>query len=78
MIPLADYEIHKASESPGVGAELWQFLLFGWAIFVINYLTDLWTFEERKKKLATLKAEVLPTFPRSQVCPRCLELKRMR
>ncbi len=78
MLPLADYEIHKSSESPGVGADLWQFLLFGWWAFVINFVSDLFTFEGRKKKLAALKAEVLPQFPRAQVCPRCLELKRMR
>ncbi len=77
LLPLRDFEIHKSSESPGVGADLPEFILFGWWAFVINYVDDLFSFGSRQKRLAALKSEVLPQFPRSQVCPRCLELKRL-
>lgn len=78
MLPLKDFEIQKSSESPTAGAEPWEFLLWGWAAFVANYLSDLFTFEERKRKLAGLKQEVLPGFPGSLVCPRCLHVARRR
>ncbi len=77
LLPLRDFEIHKSSESPGVGADLWQFLLFGWWAFVLNFVDDLFTLGARQKKLAALKSEILPQFPNTQVCPRCLEIKRL-
>ena len=76
MLPLDKYEIQKASESPTVGAELWEFLLWGWPVFVANYISDLFTYEGRKKKLAQQKLEILPAFPNSMVCPRCLHVTK--
>lgn len=76
MLPLRDYEIHKSSESPGVGADLPEFIIFGWWAFVINYVYDLFTYKSRLSELAALKAEVLPQFPNSQICPRYLQVKR--
>ena len=74
LLPLRDYEIQKSSESPGVGADVGEFLLFGWWAFILNFVDDAWSFGGRKKRLAALKAEVLPQFPRSLVCPRCLHV----
>ena len=74
MLPLKDYEIQKSSESPTVGAELWEFLVWGWWAFVYNYVYDLFTYEGRKRKLAQQKQELLPQFSNSLVCPRCLHV----
>lgn len=77
MMPLSKYEIQKVSASPTVGAEWWEFLLFGWMAFVYNYLYDAFTYEERKAKVNKLRTAVLPQFPNSQICPQCLHvLKR--
>jgi len=74
MMPLGKYEIQKLSEGPTVGAEPWEFYLYGWMAFVYNYIYDAMTFKERKAKLSKLKDEVLPQFPNSQVCPQCLQV----
>ncbi len=76
LVPLRDFEIQKSSEAPGVGADLWQFLLFGWWSFLINYMVDFFSFGQRVTTLAKLKSEVLPQFPGTQVCPRCMEIQR--
>lgn len=76
MLPLKDYEIQKSSESPTAGAEWHEFLLWGWWAFVANYIHDLLTYEGRKKKLAQQKKEILPQFPNSLVCPRCLHVTK--
>lgn len=74
---LDSYEIQKSSESPSIDAEWYEFLIWGWWSFVVNFLDGLFTYESRKKKLAKLKLEHLPNFPRSLVCTRCLHvLKR--
>ena len=72
MLPLKDYDMDKASEAPAVGANLFEFLIWGWMAFVYNYLYDLLTLEGRKKKLAEQKRDILPTAPNTLVCPRCL------
>jgi hypothetical protein len=73
MLPLRDYEVQK-SESPAVEAELWEFLLWGWWAFVVNYFHGATTYKSRQSKLAQAKQAVLPRFPRSLVCPRCLHI----
>jgi hypothetical protein len=74
MLPLNNYEIQKASESPTVGADMWEFIMWGWWAFVYNYVNDLVTYGSRKRKLAETKAATLPTVPTQpgMVCPRCL------
>ena len=77
MLPLKDYDMDKASEAPAVGADLFEFLVWGWMAFIYNYVYDLLTLEGRKKKLAEQKRDILPSAPNSLVCPRCLHvLKR--
>jgi hypothetical protein len=76
MLPLSQFELSKASESPSADAELWEFLLWGWMAFVYNYVSDLITYESRKNKLAAQKKEVLGQFPNSLICPRCLHVVR--
>ncbi|BDI29781.1 hypothetical protein CCAX7_18320 [Capsulimonas corticalis] len=76
MQPLATYELPSASEFPAVEAELWEILLWGWMIIVANFLVGLLTYGGRKALLAKLKHDILPRFPHSLVCPRCLKVER--
>jgi hypothetical protein len=57
MLPLQGYEMHKSSESPTVGAEPWEFFLWGWWAYVSNYVYDLSTYEKRKRKRKRQMAE---------------------
>lgn len=76
MTPLRGHEVRSSSEFPAVEAELWEFLLWGWVIFVINFIVGLLGYGGRKRKLATLKRDVLPRFPHSLICPRCFHIQR--
>lgn len=76
MFPLREYELPSSSEFPAVEAELWEFLLWGWAVYAINFIVGLLGYGGRKAKLAQQKQEVLPRFPHSLVCPRCLFVVR--
>jgi hypothetical protein len=78
MLPLNTYEIQSSSENPGVGAEPDEVFLYGWWAYVYNYLYDLFTLKERQRKLAQLKAEILPRSPNSLVCPKCLDIRERR
>lgn len=78
MLPLKSYEIQSSSETPGVGADDSEVMLFGWWAYVYNYLYDLFTLKEREQKLARRKAEVLPRSPNALVCPACLEVRERR
>ena len=77
-VRLDDYQISEAAEGPALGADWIEFLIFGWVIFVANYIMELFSFGGRKSKLAKLKAEILPNFPNSLVCPRCLHVIERR
>jgi hypothetical protein len=77
MVPLKGYEI-RDSAAPGLGADLWQFLLFGWIIFVYNYVFGTAKFEGEKARLALEKKEVLPHYPNSQICPKCFHVTRRK
>ena len=74
LLPLRQYEINKSSEFPAVEAEAWEFFVWGWGIFVYNFLTALVTYEGRRRHLEALKRSALPRFPNSLVCPRCLSI----
>lgn len=74
-LPLREYEISR-SESPTIGAEWWEFLIYGWAIYLYNFVFDFFTYESRKKKLARLKRDVLTINPKSLICPACLRIKK--
>lgn len=76
MMPLKDYEIQKSSEEASVGAEWWEFLIWGWWAFIYNFIYDALTYESRKRKLAQQKQTILPQFPNSLVCPRCLHVTK--
>ena len=73
-VALANYEISDAAEGATLNAEPLEFLLFGWVAFLANYVTELFSLGGRKSKLARLKAQILPRFPRALVCPRCLHV----
>ncbi len=74
MLPLRDYEISLATEAPAINAEIWEFLLWGWWAFAYNYVFGAIALKGRVSKLAQQKQEILPLFPRSLVCPRCLHI----
>lgn len=76
MHPLASYELPSSGEFPAVEAEIWEIILWGWIIIVVNFLTGLITYGGRKAKLAALKEQVLPRYPNSLVCSRCLTASR--
>ncbi len=74
MLPLREYEINRSSEFPAVEAEAWEFFVWGWGIFVYNFLLALATYEGRRRRLEALKRGALARFPNSLVCPRCLSI----
>jgi len=76
LLPLREYEIQRSSEFPAVEAEAWEFFVWGWGIFVYNFLLALAGYEGRKRRLAAQKRDALPRFPNSLVCPRCLSVAR--
>ena len=71
---LANYEISDAGYDPASHSDLPQFLWFGWLTYALDYVSELFSFGGRESKLARLKRETLPQFPRSLVCPRCLHV----
>lgn len=76
MVSLSEYEIRSSSEFPAIEGDLLGFLIWGWWIFVYNFVLGLIGFGGRKAQLAKRKKEVLPQFPQSLVCPRCLYVLR--
>ena len=87
MVPLAKHEVESVSYSlPGRDDVLHDsFWWWGWIHFVALAVFGLFVvlYEEivtafRRRKLAKLKAEILPQFPNSQVCPRCLKVQRRK
>lgn len=76
MNPLMTFEIQTASEAPALSSDWLSFLLFGWASFVITYVFQAGRLKGRQERLKQLKAEVLPKFPNSLVCGKCLEVKQ--
>jgi len=75
MVPLRSFEI-QASEGPTIDFDPLQFLLFGWWSLIYNFVFGAARMAGRTARLAKDKAEVLPQFPNSQICPRCLHLTR--
>jgi len=75
MVPLRSFEIQD-SELPTLDADPLQLMLFGWWSIVYNFIFGAAKMAGRKARLAKDKAEVLPQFPNSQICPRCMHLKR--
>ena len=75
MLLLGEYKINPDSEFPTVEAEPWAFVIWGWGIFVYNFLLALATYEGRKRRLEALKQSTLPRFPNSLICPRCLSIE---
>ena len=73
-VKLRDFEITDAGEGPTAHADGIEFLLFGWWALALNYLSELFSFGGRKRKLVQLKAHILPRAPESLVCPYCLHV----
>jgi hypothetical protein len=88
MMPLAKYELeegvwrrHEDSDMGsgshgfgyGYGGDLETQVGVGIMDMIWNSIVE-W---RRRRKLERLKAEVLPTHPNSQVCPKCLQVKRL-
>lgn len=78
MVPLKDYDMSSPGESPAVGAEPWEFIIWGWMAFVYNYIYDLFTHKGRLEKLTRHKKEILPEYPNSLVCPGCLSVTKKK
>lgn len=71
LLPLRDYEIKSSSEDHDFN-DAGGWLLWGIWSPVANFLDEWITVKARRKRLDKIKAEVLPQFPQSLVCPKCL------
>jgi len=82
MLRLSEYEISDASDAPSLDGDLSEYQMWGWMAFlwgtVIRFVFGLFGLAYRKWKLARLKASVLPSYPGSLVCPKCLRVERRR
>ncbi len=76
MLPLAEYEICTNSEVPELKADAAEYGFWGLWAYPFNYIYDIFTLKGRQKKLATSKVQILPQFPNSLVCTRCLYIKK--
>ena len=77
MLPLKDFEIQTSSESPSIDGDDFDFTWWGIGNGICNYIFGWFAFAWRKVKLARRKRQVLPLFPDSWVCPRCLHVKQL-
>lgn len=77
MVPLKTYDIQE-SASPGLDAEPWQVMAFGWMSVVYNFLFGHAKMQGEKARLAQEKEDVLPVYPNSQICPKCFYLARRK
>ena len=57
--------------------------VLGWryfaGTFLLTFFETLYEFAAsgwRRRKVARLKREILPRFPKSQICPRCLRVEK--
>jgi hypothetical protein len=75
MLSLHDCEVQKSSESPA-GEDVISFLTHGLWTFFANFLGDVFRYEGRKRRLAQLKRDVLPMYPQSLVCVKCLHVTK--
>ena len=85
MVPLAKCEIESANYAMPDWDDIVDNSLWGWgwihflALAAWGLLVTL--YEEfvtamRRRKLAKIQAEILPKFPNSQICPKCLKVKQ--
>ena len=75
MLPLHGYEVQKSSESPS-SDDIGNFIVSGLWVYVINFFDDLFRYEGRKRRLAQLKRDLLPMYPQSLVCIKCLHVTK--
>lgn len=74
MLPLSEYEICTDSEAPEFKSDAVEYGFLGLWAYPFNYVYDLFTRKGRQNKLATAKEQLLPQFPNSLVCTRCLHI----
>ncbi|NEL47728.1 hypothetical protein G3V68_23805 [Escherichia coli] len=86
MLPLAKFEVESSGFASPDRDDLLDNSLGGWGwihflalaafgLFVTLYEEIALVF--RRRKLQRLKADILPKHPKSQVCPKCLQVKRL-
>jgi hypothetical protein len=82
MLKLREYEISNLSDAPALEPSESEFFFFGWAVYVwgivLRYAWGTIGLVYRKRKLAQEKSNVLPAYPNSLVCPKCLRVERRR
>lgn len=76
MLPLDEYEICKDSEGAALETDAVSFYLWGFWSYLINYISDVFLLKSRQEKLARQKQDILPQFPNSLICTRCLHVKK--
>ena len=80
MLDLKHFEGTSSNDAPAFGGrDTHDYWIWGlWAI-IHDVLIDIWYGVRslfRKRKVYKLRAEILPQFPNSQICPQCLGVVR--
>ena len=75
LLPLGEYEVSSSDFSAGA-TDLWEMLVWGWMPLAYNLVLGLLGFGGKKAALAKQKKSLLPAFPNSLICPRCLYVLR--
>jgi len=76
MVSLKDFEITNSNEGPSLEADFWEYILWGWWVFVYNYFFGALDYNRRKNTVADLKQKILLEFPESLICSQCLHVTR--
>jgi hypothetical protein len=76
MLPLSEYELCKNSEGAALETDAVSYYFWGLWSYIINYISDTFMFKSRQEDLARKKREILPHYPNSLVCNRCLHIEK--
>lgn len=75
MLPLRDFTPDQIGQSTQMESVEWyEFVLIGWYSFLANWVYNLFTLASRKQRLEAIHREVLPEYPNSVICPRCMHV----
>lgn len=76
MVSLRDFEGHSSFDAPDIGGYGAQESgLWGWFYNLVRGGAKL---RQRQTEAKRLRETILPEFPKSQVCPQCLAVVRLK
>lgn len=80
MLKLANFEGVSSRDAQGFhGKDNHDYSFWGWWAIVDELLSGMWnglTTWRRRRQVKKLRDEVLPQFPKSLICPHCLQVVR--